>query len=183
MRHLGLSAALSCALFSVAVSAQEPAAQKPAAQKPASGEVSVATVVPFAEGAVIAGAVRRECQLGEKLSSFIKEAGQENGVVVSQAAQPKSTDAGRVLIVQINDSMAAGNAFIGHQTYTTVKGTLYQDGTQVANFVGRRNSMGGAFGGFKGNCSVLGRTVEALGEDIGGWLAHPDKDGQLGDLE
>jgi len=43
--------------------------------------------------------------------------------------------------------------------------------------------MGGAFGGFKGNCSVLGRTVKALGEDIAGWLTHPDKDGLLGDLE
>jgi hypothetical protein len=43
--------------------------------------------------------------------------------------------------------------------------------------------MGGAFGGFKGNCSVLGRTVRALGEDIAGWLAQPGKDGMLGDLQ
>jgi hypothetical protein len=41
--------------------------------------------------------------------------------------------------------------------------------------------MGGAFAGFKGSCSVLGRTVEALGEDIGGWLAAPRDGASLGD--
>jgi hypothetical protein len=29
---------------------------------------------------------------------------------------------------------------------------------------------------------VLGRTVQALGSDIAGWLAQPGKDSQLGDL-
>lgn len=178
MHRLALFAALSCAWVSCTASAQQPTAAASAA-----GTVNVAQTVPFAEGAVIAGAVRRECALGEKLSTYIKEAARENDVAVAQVADPKATDPGRVLIVQISDSMAGGNAFVGHHTYTTVKGALYQDGTEIGNFVGRRNSMGGAFAGFKGNCSVLGRTVRALGEDIAGWLAHPVKDGQLGDLE
>ena len=144
--------------------------------------VNVPTVVPFAPDAVIAGAVKRECQLGEKLSGFIKEYGQKKGVNVVQVAQTSAASDGRSLVLEISDSIADGNAFIGHHTYTTVKGKLYQNGTEIGNFVGRRNSMGGAFGGFKGNCSVLGRTVKALGEDIAGWLAQPGKDGMLGDL-
>jgi hypothetical protein len=43
--------------------------------------------------------------------------------------------------------------------------------------------MGGAFGGFKGSCSVLGRTVKALGKDIAQWLVQPAKGSQLGDLQ
>jgi hypothetical protein len=149
----------------------------------AANSVNVQAVVPYAEGATIAGAVKRECQLGEKLSSFIKDYGKEKGVMVAQVPQVTAGAPGRVLVLEITDALADGNAFIGHHTYTTVKGKLYQDGTQIGNFTGRRNSMGGVFGGFKGNCSVLGRTVKALGGDIADWLTHPGKDGLLGDLE
>lgn len=145
--------------------------------------VRVATVVPYADGAMIAGAVRRECQLGEKLSSFIDEYAREKGVSVTLEPTIATSAPGRVLQLEITDAVADGNAFIGHHTSTTVKGMLYQDGVQIGNFHGRRNSMGGAFGGFKGNCSVLGRTVKALGKDIDGWLANPGKDGMLGDLQ
>lgn len=170
-----VSAALLCGAVSVAHAA-DGSMVAPAA-------VSVPAVVPFAQDAVIAGAIKRECQLGEKLSGFIKTYGHENGVTVTQAAQVSAGSAGRALVLEITDSVADGNAFLGHHTYTTVKGRLYQDGAEVGNFIGRRNSMGGAFGGFKGNCSVLGRTVKALGEDIAGWLAKPGKDGMLGDLQ
>ncbi|MGY3041355.1 hypothetical protein ACVWWQ_002987 [Rhodanobacter sp. TND4EL1] len=165
-----VAAALLCGVVSVAHAADSTA------------PVNVPAVVPFAQDAVIAGAVKRECQLGEKLSGFIKEYGQEKGVAVAQVAQATPGSNGRSLVLEITDSVADGNAFIGHHTHTTVKGKLYQNGAEVGNFLARRNSMGGAFGGFKGNCSVLGRTVKALGEDIAGWLAQPGKDGMLGDL-
>lgn len=153
-----------------------------AAATDTAGMVNVQMTVPYAEGATIAGAVRRECQLGEKLSTFIQEYGREKGVAVVLAPEVSASTSGRALVLEIADAQADGNAFLGHHTYTTVKGKLYQDGTQIGNFTGRRNSMGGAFGGFKGNCSVLGRTVRALGEDIAGWLVQPDKDALLGDL-
>lgn len=148
----------------------------------ASNAVNVPTVVPFGQDAVIAGAIKRECKLGEKLSDFIKTYGQEDGLTITQVAQDSPGSNGRSLVLEISDSVAEGNAFIGHHTHTTVKGKLYQDGAEIGNFIGRRNSMGGAFGGFKGNCSVLGRTVKALGQDIAGWLTQPGKDGMLGDL-
>lgn len=169
-----VAAALLCGGVSVARAA-DPGASPNA--------VNVQTVIPFAQDAVIAGAVKRECQLGEKLSGFIKEYAQEKGVAVTQVAQTSATSGGRSLVLEISDSVAEGNAFLGHHTHTTVKGKLYQDGAQIGNFIGRRNSMGGAFGGFKGNCSVLGRTVKTLGEDIAEWLTQPGKDGMLGDLK
>jgi hypothetical protein len=79
------------------------------------------------------------------------------------------------------DAVSMGNAFLGHQKFTKVRGTLLQDGTKVASFKARRNSMGGAFAGFKGSCSVLGRTVEAMGEDIATWLTDPRDGASLGD--
>ncbi len=83
---------------------------------------------------------------------------------------------------EITDAVSMGNPFLGHHKFTRVDGTLYESGRAVASFKGRRNSMGGAFGGFKGPCSVLGRTVKVLGQDIATWLKRPVDGARLGDM-
>jgi len=87
------------------------------------------------------------------------------------------------LQMQISDVVADGNAFMGHHKAMTVRGKLYENGAVIGSFKDRRTSMGGAFGGFKGNCAVLVRTAKAIGEDIGQWLTAPKVDAKLGDLE
>jgi hypothetical protein len=132
--------------------------------------------VPYAEDNDISDAIKTECQIGAQLADFVK---QYSSTPVEFSDAPAAS--GRVLKLEIVDAVSMGNAFIGHQKYTKVKGTLFEDGTKVASFKGRRNSMGGAFAGFKGSCSVLGRTVEALGEDIASWLSAPKDGASLGD--
>jgi hypothetical protein len=168
MRHVVFAAALLCGTVSLAHAADAVTVQSP---------------TPYAEGATIAGKIKHECQITQQLPDFIKQYGHDDGVAVTLAPQVSSAGPGRVLMLEITGAESDGNAFIGHHKSTTVKGRLYQDGVQIGDFTGRRNSMGGAFAGFKGSCSVLGRTVKALGKDIAGWLAHPGKDGLLGDLE
>ena len=51
-----------------------------------------------------------------------------------------------------------------------MRGRLLDDGKEGAQFSGSRSSMGGAFAGFKGSCSVLGRCLEALSKDMAVWL-------------
>ncbi len=167
---------VTAAAFSLGAFSSTPAAES------ATLGTGVQTVIPFAQDAIIAGAVKRECGLGEKLSMFTMDYAREKGVVVTRQPEVSNNADGRVLVMEISDAVADGNAFIGHHTHTTVKGRLYQDHQQTGSFIARRNSMGGAFGGFKGNCSVLGRTVKALGEDIAGWLTHPVEGAMLGDL-
>ncbi len=75
-----------------------------------------------------------------------------------------------------------GNAFIGHQKYSASRGTLFENGEKIASFEARRQSMGGAFAGYKGSCSVLGRTVKAMGKDIAQWLKEPIDKAMLGDM-
>jgi hypothetical protein len=142
----------------------------------AAQSVQLQRPVPYAADNDISDAIKAECRIGEQLADFIK---QYSSVPVELTQQPAAS--GRVLQVEIVDAVSMGNAFIGHQKFTKVKGTLFQDGNKVASFKARRNSMGGAFAGFKGSCSVLGRTVEALGEDIGGWLSAPRDGATLGD--
>jgi len=144
--------------------------------------VQVERSVPYSEDADIQKKVREECtELNTQLPAFVQEFGRESGVQVELADSLNTAAEGRVLKMEIIDAVSMGNAFIGHQKYTRVRGALYENGEQIADFRGRRNSMGGAFAGYKGSCSVLGRTVKALGKDIAEWLANPQDGAQLGD--
>lgn len=144
--------------------------------------VQVARSAPYAEDADIQRKVREECtELNTQLPQFTQEFARENGLQVDLVDTLDTSAEGRVLQLEIVEAVSMGNAFIGHQKYSRVRGALFENGEEIADFRGRRNSMGGAFAGYKGSCSVLGRTVKALGKDIAQWLANPQDGAQLGD--
>ena len=146
-------------------------------------EVRMVNVVPYSEHAEIAENVRRECvQIQEQLAHFTREYAAGNGITINLLDEVSSSDPGRVLLIEIDDAVSSGNAFTGHRKFTRISGELYQDGERIAGFKGRRNSGGGAFGGYKGSCSVLGRTVKVLGRDVAGWLNNPSDGARLGDM-
>lgn len=145
--------------------------------------VTVLKPVGFNEDADVPKAVLDECKLENELPDAVASRAKAAGVTVSFADKVAQTGPGRALWMEITDVIADGNAFIGHRKAVTVKGKLYQDGALVGSFKDRRTSMGGAFGGFKGNCAVLVRTAKAIGEDVGEWLSAPKVDDKLGDLE
>lgn len=145
--------------------------------------IRMARVTPYADGARIAGKIKDECtRLPTQLADFTKEFGAEFGVEVELVDSVDAASEGRVLQVEITDAVSRGNPFIGHRKYTDIEGTLYENGATVASFRGSRESMGGVFGGYKGSCSVLGRTMKALGKDIAQWLRDPEDGAELGDL-
>ena len=149
----------------------------------AADPILVAKPVPFADDAMIAGKIKKECDIQNQLADYLEEYAREEQDLEVKFASVLSTDAsGTVLDLQIKDAVSEGNPFIGHRKSTLVAGKLYRDGELIGSFGARRNSMGGAFAGYKGSCSVLGRTVKALGKDIAEWLKSPTMDAQLGDL-
>lgn len=146
------------------------------------GEIRLQNPVPYAEGGIIANNVRIECPLGRQLAEFVQQYSARTGVTITLTDEAPDPAVGSVLKLEIVDARSGGNAFIGHHKSTTVRGALFDNGVQKAGFVARRNSGGGFGAGFKGSCSVLGRTVKALGSDIATWLAAPRDGAQLGDL-
>lgn len=148
----------------------------------AADEVLVPKPVPFSDSTMIAGNIKRECVIQDQLADFIAAYARERNIPVRFAAEVDAQAAPRVLDVQIKDAVSQGNPFMGHRKSTVAVGKLYQDGELIGSFTARRDSMGGAFAGYKGSCSVLGRTVKALGKDIAAWLAVPEMDALLGDL-
>lgn len=145
------------------------------------GEFKASRDVPFAEDAIVAGNIKRECPIGTQLTDALVRFASADGHRV-ELVETVDTTSGQVLKMEFHDAQSAGNAWMGHRKSVTVKGWLYRDGQQVAKFVARRNSGGGFAGGFKGSCAVLERTVNAIGKDVAGWLNNPVDGGQLGDL-
>jgi hypothetical protein len=166
MRYFGL---LAASLLSVSVHAADP--------------VATPRVAQYGEDSVIAGKVKRECAVDEQIPEYVAEYGKSKRIDVQLVDSADQSTAGRVLLVRILDAQSDGNAFLGHHKSITVKGKLFQDGRVVGSFTARRNSMGGAFGGFKGSCTVLERTAKALGRDIAEWLVEPGEDSLLGELK
>ena len=145
--------------------------------------VSIPRSVPFAAESDVAGNIKRECAIDVKLSDFIAEYAAERRIPVSVVDKTDASMPGRVLVLEIVDAESSGNAFIGHHKSTKVRGSYFEDSKLVGSFKVRRDSMGGMFAGFKGSCSVLGRTVREIGKDIAEWMVHPVPDAELGDLK
>jgi len=144
--------------------------------------IKVIKEAPYAADAEIQKKVRNECtKLGSQLSEFTQQFAKEFGVDVALVDSIDTAGSGRVLQLEITDAVSMGNAFMGHQKFSSARGALYEDGKKIADFRARRNSMGGAFAGYKGSCSVLGRTVKAMGKDIAQWLKDPEDKVELGD--
>ena len=127
--------------------------------------------IPFGENAVIDDRVKTECKsLGSQLSKNIIENAPKFDLKMSQISD-KSVVEGVFLDVYFVNIYTRGNAFIGHRKSTAIKADLYLNNKLLSSKSIARNSNGGFFGTFKSSCSVLERTVDALGSDVAKWLA------------
>jgi hypothetical protein len=140
---------------------------------------TVPTDVPFASGVDVTDAVRNECTLQTRLPQFIAE-GAEKGVDVVLGDAPAENATGKVLQLEFTNILGFGGGAWSGPKSVTVSGKLYENGQLIGSFVASRYSTGGAFAGFKGTCSILGRCVKTLGTDIARWLKKPAMDSRLG---
>lgn len=145
--------------------------------------VAVQSSIPYSADSKVAQNIRTECvKLNSQLAQFTRDYTKKSNVKVELVDNLDIQQKGRVLQIEIVDAVSMGNAFTGHHKYSAARGTLYENGQKVASFDARRQSMGGAFAGYKGSCAVLGRTAKAMGKDIANWLQNPTDGARLGDL-
>lgn len=145
----------------------------------ASNTLTIATPT-FAKGAIVPTPVQTECQLPEKLASFIENYAKQRFDAVQISDRGGS---GKVLVVEITDLIGTGGGAWSGSKAVTISGKLMEGDKTIGSFIGRRTSGGGLYGGFKGTCSILGRCVKALGRDIGSWLKAPSTDSRIGELK
>jgi hypothetical protein len=176
----------SILFFSIAVVSQllacggGQAVKQPSEIQVSGSPVYVQSNIPFDKNLHVRDAVRNECALGTKFSHFIQSYGRANGTNVLPTSNLNGKKGRRleVRIIRMND--AGGGAWSGAKS-VAAEGKLIENGKVIGSFRGSRYSGGGAFGGFKGTCSILGRCVKALGRDISVWLQAPSMNAVLGD--
>ena len=134
--------------------------------------------IPFAANAQVPPAVRDQCALQTKVPEFIQQAAGSSVELVDGALDRKK---GRALVMEITEVHAPGGGAFSGAKWMSVKGELYDKGKQIGSFRAKRFSAGGAFGGFKGTCAIIGRCTKAIGDDIASWLASPTPNAELGD--
>jgi len=156
------------------------AVQKPSEIQVSGTPVYVQSIIPFDKNLHVRDAVRAECALGNKFSDFIQSYGRTSGTNVLPANNLKAKK-GRILEVRIMRMHDAGGGAWSGAKSVAAEGKLIENGKVIGSFRGSRYSGGGAFGGFKGTCDILGRCVKALGKDISVWLQAPVMNAVLGD--
>ena len=140
-------------------------------------KIKILESLPFSVVANVPTAVQNECRLGEKTSAFIEKYSKKSVERVS------SIDSGKYLDMEITEVFAPGGGAWSGPKWMEVTGTLMDGDEAVASFRAKRFSTGGAFGGFKGTCSILGRCTKAIGKDIAMWLKNPVDEAELGDAK
>ncbi|OSI17388.1 hypothetical protein [Neisseria dumasiana] len=137
-------------------------------------DIHIAETVPYEDESRIDNRITSECtEIGSRLSQAVEKYARENQITVIRDGNTDPEVSYAKL--HITSAMSAGNAFIGHAKGMSVYGELYRNGQPVHKTTFNRNSMGGMFGGFKGSCTVLYRTANALGKDIAAWLATQNR--------
>jgi len=136
------------------------------------------TAVPPATFAATVDApkVIAECDLQNKLPLWLAE-------FAPTTAPGAGTSAGKVLTMEITHVLGFGGGLYSGPKQIVVKGTLSEGGQVKGSFEAKRTTVtGGAFGGYKGTCSLLHRTAKAVAKDVSEWLPSPTMDAKLGEL-
>jgi hypothetical protein len=142
----------------------------------APGAADIAVPPATFAASVDAPKVVAECDLQNRLPLFLAEA-------APSTAPGGGTGAGKVLTMEITHVMGFGGGLYSGPKQIVVKGTLTEGGAVKGSFEAKRTTVtGGAFGGYKGTCSLLHRTAKAVAKDVSGWLPAPTMDAKLGEL-
>lgn len=141
--------------------------------------IYIKNITPYSSSSRIADNIKAECTLDQQLAEFVKKYAQQNGLKVEYKNNVKSTDL--FLDLQITNAVSQGGAFRGHNKFVTIQGTLAKGSKSYGSFKAGRISGGGFWGAYKSSCSVLGRTVNTLGQDVAFWLSSPTNNARLGD--
>lgn len=177
IKHLSILL-LSTGLIACASKGPQPSAAS--ANHSGTGILVIQPVV-FGKDAYVSDAVQKECELPGKLTRFVQENASGQYATILTEAGNAPADA-QVLNIEIVNLIGSGGGAWSGPKMVEIKGTLSQNGQALGDFRARRTSGGGAFAAYKGTCSILGRCVKALGQDIAEWLQHPSAHSGLGEM-
>lgn len=147
----------------------------------AAGTLNIQKSAPYEKDLPVPAAVRAECALDAKVPEFVEEAAKGQFDTINMV--DKAGGSGRSLSMKITGITGTGGGAWSGPKHITVDGTLTENGKPIGSFKATRYSGGGAFGGYKGTCAILGRCAKAIGKDVANWLEQPSMNARLGDAK
>jgi hypothetical protein len=149
-------------------------ALRPAPAAAADDRIRVLFETPLSAAADIPPAVRNECrEIGRELPNAIVRS--SRNVTLVKTAKELTTRRGKYLVVEITQVRAKGGGVITGPKHLVIRGVLFENGKEIADFEGERASMGAA-----STCASLEKAEKALGTDIARWLERPHAHDRLG---
>lgn len=130
----------------------------------------VPDTVGYKDVSIIKPSILSECTgLGRTVADSLTAEMGSLGLQVQRVNEfdPKQ---GPIVDIKISNAVSSGNAFIGHSKSVMVWVDLRVGDRSVAARGFNRDTMGGAFAGFKGSCAVLDRAATVVGKDVAKWL-------------
>ena len=117
--------------------------------------------VAYASESSVVPKVREACKLEDRLTTDVGDA---LGGTTAEAG-------GDVVKVSIVDVMGVGGGAWSGPKAISIRVDLMKGGKVLRSTHLTRTTTGGAFGGFKGTCSMLERDSSTLGKDVAKWVA------------
>ena len=136
-------------------------------------QIRIQDPIPLVDGRRIDPEIIQSCDIQRSFTdSLVREM---RGRIVAVPG-PLDTSKGRALKIEIDDADWSGNWFIGHVQLIQTRGTLYEDGKEVASFTGVRNIRGDLTTG----CYNMKVGFRAHAWDIKRWLKKPVDGARIG---
>lgn len=145
------------------------------------GTITIPKTAPFEKGLDVSDSVKNECQLETKIIHFTKEYAEGDFDKIELADSVSESTPGKAASITISDVVGGKGGLWSGPKSVSVKATLWQDGKVIGTLSSSRSTSGGAYGGYKGTCSLLGRCTKALGKDIAKWLKEPSMNARMGE--
>ena len=123
--------------------------------------VQLVTPVTYAAESSVVPKVREACKLEDRLAADIS-----SGLAGVTGSAP-----GQSVKVSIVDVMGVGGGGWTGPKAISIRVDLLQGDKVLRSTHLTRTTTGGAFGGFKGTCSMLERDSAVLGKDVAKWVA------------
>ena len=139
-------------------------------------KIRVLEETPLSAAADIPSDVRTKCDdLGEELPKAIARA--DRRVTLVDTSRQLMDKTGKYLFIEITQVKSHGAGPLTGPRDMKVRGSLVENGREVANFDAKRKTMSA-----KGTCDTLEKSEKELGADIAQWLANPRPRAHLGDM-
>jgi hypothetical protein len=145
----------------------------------AAGKITIPPTATIDPNAGVNAKVRDECVPDARVTELLKEQLKAAGYDVEVS---KQAGAGKSLQLTITNVQGVGGGAWSGPKSMSLSGKLVENGKVIGSFNGRRTSGGGAFGAYKGTCSIIGRCAKALAKDITVWLENPTMNARLGEM-